>query len=241
MPKALIQDVVKKMRKNTTVSAPSKSAERDLAPSSSCPICKGCGFVRMDLPVGHPDFGQVNPCSCRLKAEAFAHLDHLNRTNSGLLKNMTFSTFKPRTTAQASALKAASEYARGLDGWLLLDGERFCGKTHLAAAVCNQVVGVVPALFLSVADFLDELRFAGDNPSKIVEMLTEVKRAKLLVLDGYAGVETYQEKMFQIVNARYVQKMPTIITTRFFLDDFDGRVRSRLMDSDLVRRVSLRV
>ena len=33
----------------------------------NCPICGGIGFVRKDVPVGHPDFGRVDICACRQK------------------------------------------------------------------------------------------------------------------------------------------------------------------------------
>ena len=31
----------------------------------TCPRCGGVGFVTLDLPMGHPDFGKAVPCSCR--------------------------------------------------------------------------------------------------------------------------------------------------------------------------------
>ena len=31
----------------------------------ACPICKGAGFLRLDVAPGHPDFGKLVPCRCR--------------------------------------------------------------------------------------------------------------------------------------------------------------------------------
>ncbi len=31
----------------------------------NCEICGGVGYLRQDLPVGHPDFGKLQICSCR--------------------------------------------------------------------------------------------------------------------------------------------------------------------------------
>lgn len=30
----------------------------------SCKICNGTGYVRLDLPVGHPNFGKIFLCEC---------------------------------------------------------------------------------------------------------------------------------------------------------------------------------
>lgn len=30
----------------------------------TCQSCKGIGYVRMDFPVGHPDFGKLFECEC---------------------------------------------------------------------------------------------------------------------------------------------------------------------------------
>jgi len=31
----------------------------------NCPLCGGLGYLRADLPLGHPDFGRLQICSCR--------------------------------------------------------------------------------------------------------------------------------------------------------------------------------
>jgi len=30
----------------------------------SCKICGGTGYVRLDLPIGHPEFGKIHWCDC---------------------------------------------------------------------------------------------------------------------------------------------------------------------------------
>lgn len=246
MAKALIQDVVLRMKKNTgTAAAAEKPTDQAIPDANSCAICGGVGYVRQDLPVGHPDFGKVQPCVCQKKTlPAFVYFAHINRLQFDAFQKMTFSTFKPRSTVQAKALKEASDYAQGLDGWLLLEGERYCGKTHLAAAVCNQVAAFVPCLFLTAVEFIQQLDLASKIGGATVEMLDEARNAKLLVLDGYGEHQVTalsQEKMFQVINARYINRLPTIVTTRRSLDDFNGRIRSRLMDDNLVRHVNLRM
>jgi len=61
-----------------------------------CPICKGLGFLRANVPVNHPDFGQLVPCTCRLSRLAERRVAEL-RTLGDLevMSRMTFETFAP--------------------------------------------------------------------------------------------------------------------------------------------------
>jgi hypothetical protein len=42
-------------------------SERGMA-DPDCPCCKGLGYVRVNMPVGHPDFGSLALCRCRAEA-----------------------------------------------------------------------------------------------------------------------------------------------------------------------------
>ena len=171
---------------------------------------------------------------------ALSHLDEL--------KELTFESFKPRgrkglgemhATSLEQSFNQARNYAQGLNGWLLLQGGYGCGKTHLAAAVANFAVGMgVPTLFLTVPDLLDTLRFAyNDQDTTFEQRFDEIRNAKLLVLDDFGTQNATgwaQEKLFQIVNYRYINKFPTVVTTNLALDEIEARIRSRLSDPELV-------
>src|SRR5204862_1333458 len=62
------------------------------------------------------------------------------------------------------------QFARRIEGWLVLQGDYGCGKTHLAAAIANFTVSIgVPTLFITVPDMLDTLRFAYNDPESTFE------------------------------------------------------------------------
>ncbi len=142
------------------------------------------------------------------------------------------------------AFNQAKHYAESLEGWLFLQGGYGCGKTHLAAAVANYAVGMgVPTLFLTVPDLLDALRFAYDSEdTTFQDRFEEIRTAKLLVLDDFGTQNATgwaQEKLFQITNFRYINKLPTIVTTNLPLDEVESRIRSRLADPELVTQVRI--
>ncbi len=167
------------------------------------------------------------------------------------LQHLTFENFQARGRVGLSpwqadslerAFNQAQQFAQKIDGWLLLQGGFGCGKTHLAAAIANFTVGMgVPTLFITVPDLLDALRFSYDNPeSTFEERFEEIRNAPLLIMDDFGtqnATSWAQEKLFQIINFRYINRFPLVVTTNLLLEQIAGRIRSRLEDPELVWRV----
>jgi DNA replication protein DnaC len=251
--KSKIDETLKKITENTSrVNTPITSTNSLGDPN--CPYCGGQGYLRLDVPVGDPRFGKLQVCVCRqrdVSERVRERLYSLSRLNE--LKGLTFETFEPRGRKglgemQASSLEMAfnqaQHYAKSLNGWLLLRGGYGCGKTHLAASIANFAVDMgVPTLFLTVPDLLDMLRFSYDSDDTTFEQrFNEIRNASLLVLDDFGTQNATgwaQEKLFQIINYRYINKLPLVVTTNLILDEIDARVRSRLSDRELVSDVQI--
>lgn len=208
----------------------------------------------MDLPIGHPDFGKVQICTCRQRqVSQQVHQRLFALSNLNELSHLTFDNFQPRGRIglgpwQADSLEQAYNHARqfaqSLNGWLLIQGGYGSGKTHLAAAIANFAVSVgVPTLFITVPDLLDTLRFAYSDPEvTFEERFEEIRRAPLLVLDDFGtqnATAWAQEKLFQILNYRYINRLSLVVTTNLPMDDIEGRIRSRLEDPELVTSVHI--
>ena len=194
-------------------------------------------------------------CVCRRRQVADAVRDRLFAlSHLDQLRDLTFESFKPR--GRPGLRRGRGELAAGgltlrqgttrrtLKGWLFLQGGAGCGKTHLAAAAANFAVGMgVPTLFLTVPDLLDTLRYAYDSEDTTFEKrFEEIRNAQLLVLDDFGTQNATgwaQEKLFQIVNYRYINKLPTIVTSNLALDEIEERIRSRLADPELVTQVRI--
>lgn len=231
-----------------------EAAKPVLSDEAVCPICGGVGFVRRNLPITDPDFGKLQICECRKEAAAQSVQErHYRSSNLEAFRGMTFEGFniqgrlglgEDQVGSLKYAVNQAQHFSREIKGWLLLQGGYGCGKTHLAAAVANYVVDMgVPVLFLTVPDLLDWLRFAYDSPdASFEERFEEIRNIPLLVLDDLGTQNTTawaQEKLFQIVNYRYVNRLPVVVTTNLDLAELDGRIKSRLQDPDLVTVVKI--
>lgn len=232
----------------------SNSDDRYLPGDPNCPICGGLGYYRVDVPVGHPDFGKVKICACRKNQIQKQIKDRLfAMSNLDELSHLTFENFKPRGRIGLGPLQAdtleraynhAQQFARSLKGWLLIQGYYGCGKTHLAAAVANYAVSMdINTLFITVPDLLDTLRYSYSDPdATFEERFEEIRNVPLLIMDDFGtqnATPWAQEKLFQILNFRYINKLPLVITTNLSLEEIEGRIRSRLLDPDLVTHVHI--
>ncbi|HET7035794.1 MAG TPA: ATP-binding protein [Thermomicrobiaceae bacterium] len=211
--------------------------------SEECPLCHGAGFLRMDAAVGSPNFARLIPCECKVaEREARWIKAFSERSGLDLLEHWTFEEFDANVPGVREAYEICYDFAQNPDGWILLKGPYGCGKTHLAAAVANYVMRhqrTFP-LFSVVPDLLDHLRaaFAPDSETTYDERFHQIREAGLLVLDDL-GTENAtpwaNEKLFQIINYRYNQRKPTIITTNRDLDRLDPRILSRIKDTAICR------
>jgi len=212
------------------------------------------GYIRLDVPLGHPSFGKLFPCTCRME-EIALHRDRSLRSVNNLeaVKQYTFESFNlnglgispERQRNLSHAYETALAYARKPEGWLVLIGGYGCGKTHLAAAIANYVLsrGVAP-LFVTVPDLLDHLRstFAPGSPQPYSDRFDQIRNTPLLILDDL-GTENATpwalEKLFQLLNHRYMARLATVVTTNQDLEHIDARLRSRLVDPELVEILTI--
>lgn len=212
-----------------------------------CPICKGAGYLRADVPYGHPNFGKPIACECK-EAERITkrRLQLQEMSNLGELQDKSFENFNPNTSRSVyNAYHASLEYAEDPYGWLVFIGNVGCGKTHLAAAIANCLLARGSlVLFSTVSDLLDHLRatFMPSSTEVYDQLFQKMREAALLVLDDLGAQQSSpwaNEKLFQLLNYRYNSRIPTIITTNNTgLQGVEERIRSRMTDTALVTRVT---
>jgi len=216
-------------------------------PESVCAVCKGARFVHPLLPSGKPDYRRVIPCHCAeqdLEGKRQSRL--LRYSNLGPLARLTFDTLAPTGQSEESvdqerftrAYEAARTFASQPSGWLALAGPSGSGKTHLAAAIANYcIANNHPAFYITTPDLLDHLR-SSFNPNSDMpydEFFDQVRNTRLLVLDdvgAQSGTPWGREKLEQLLNHRFSNRLPTVIVTTVAIEELEERIRTRLTDSD---------
>jgi len=191
-----------------------------------------------------PELSQV----CVIEEKQPSSVDYTWGPEFELQKSMTFDNFDWRRVNLPpeqqenlkEAFRVAFDFAKSPEGWGVFMGGTGCGKTHLAAAIVNyRYQANQPALFVVVSDFLDHLRSAFSPESKVSydQSFERVKTAPLLVLDDFGEQTTTpwaREKLYQVLNYRYNARLPTVITTRYSLEEIheniESSISSRLVD-----------
>jgi DNA replication protein DnaC len=249
-----IGDVIKALErsipKGTGAGAPPPPPEAE----DTCPICKGAGFLRLDAPITDPNFGRLVTCECRLREQEDRRYEELLRiSNLAAFEDKSFDNFDPGINRDvANAMHIALDYAtdpyRYGKPWLFFMGRCGTGKTHLAAAVANHYIKHQGgrALFAVVPDLLDHLRAtfnpATTNGVTYDQRFQDVRDVPLLILDDL-GTENAtpwaKEKLFQVFNHRYNERLATVVTTNQDFTQIDERIVSRLLDRGLCQDVPI--
>lgn len=241
LPRVKLHHVVESDDRRIVPFAPRGSAPRQ----EVCPICKGAGFLRVDVQYGHPNFGKPIACKCKVaarKTRLQVELMELSGiTSLKRFKDATFDNFKLNVSDVSHAFRQAKRFAEMPDGrWLALTGPAGCGKTHLAVATAKEWIEAgYTVLVITVPDLLDKLRstFSADTEQSFDEMFTRMRNVDCLVLDDLAVQQTTdwaKEKLFQLINHRYNECLPTFFTSNdIHLMSLDTRIRSRLCDKSL--------
>lgn len=121
---------------------------------------------------------------------------------------------------------------------LIITGSIGCGKTGLAIGALYELhqSGVQPLWFISTSSLIDAMKPGGDESS-----LVTCQKAAVLVLDDLGttrGTDWEQERLFALLNARYEDERPTIVTTNVTIPDLaasvGARTVSRLMEQHMI-------
>lgn len=155
-------------------------------------------------------------------------------------RHATFESFD--RSRQPAAYDAARRYVdeweavRREGRWLFLGGDVGTGKSHLAYAILQALLRRgVAGMAATVPDLLDELRPGRDDEA---DRLRVLKTVPLLVLDDLGAerhTEWVTERLFVILNARYADRLPTVITSNLRLQELEGitgwqRITDRILE-----------
>jgi len=117
-----------------------------------------------------------------------------------------------------------------------------CPSSKCLRASAAVILSISAARFIVVPEFLDHLRstFSPDSKISYDQLFESAKNAPVLILDDFGEQTTTpwaREKLYQMINYRYNKLLPTVITTRYSLEEIfeeiESSISSRLVDAKI--------
>lgn len=159
----------------------------------------------------------------------------------GRYEHATFASFNAATAKQRAVLQACVEYAStvtpGKSGGMILIGPPGTGKTFLGAAIVAAVVAQrgLTAKLIPVNTMIRRIRDTWRRDSECTEgdVLGSLIAPQLLVLDDLGAgnnSESEQRHLLDLIDARYVRRHPTLVTTNLTLRELKAVAGERSYD-----------
>lgn len=153
----------------------------------------------------------------------------------------TLAKFKAETPEQSRALSIASDFVSNWSEvskqgrWLVFSGQPGTGKSHLAIAILQALLPTHVGQYMTCMELIQRLRstWRRDSEASEVEMLDRLAQLPLLVIDEVGvqyGTDSEQNHLFDVLDRRYREMMPTILLTNQDKDGFKSFVGDRVYD-----------
>ncbi|WP_297522980.1 ATP-binding protein [uncultured Clostridium sp.] len=202
-----------------------------------CSKCNGTGFM----------LNEKNNSYSRCECYKMARIKEMWERSGISLGDMdkSFKEFTPWNSLVAEMKELCMQYYKSFDeikstkqNSLLLCGNPGCGKTHLELALANNFVKNkgTKVIYMPYRDVITSIKQSLIDEVNYLKKITKYKECELLMIDDlFKGKITESDIniMFEIINHRYLNNLPMMISTEFNSDrilNFDEALGSRIVE-----------
>ena len=213
-----------------------------------CPLCRNRGNTYVMLVDGTGDAQMYyKPCECLLRRSAVRRL-----RESGLekaVKRCTFDAFKDNEPWQVRMKDTAMSYVRegaGEGKWLYVGGQSGSGKSMLCTAVAGELLKRCNLRYMVWPQEARRLKAMVNDAEGYAQEITALQTVEALYIDDFwkpafrtdggdaLATAADVRLAFDILNARYINDRPTIISSEWFsseLAEIDEAIAGRIVES----------
>lgn len=212
----------------------------DKKESNVCPKCNGTTWI---ITRGEDGREYGKPCECRNKVIATTIMQNCGITPEDQHKGFKdFNTFGEKALIHAKQIAMSyfqmfrGDYHTRINS-LLLSGASGRGKTMLGLAVANNLMNMsIRVRYMAYRDEMTALKQNIVDEYAYNERINRLKNASVLFIDDLLKgkiTESDVNILYEIVNYRYLQRLPMIISTEKTIEElinFDEAIGSRIAE-----------
>ena len=219
----------------------------NLADGINCEKCKNRGYwIEVTQGSNGCVYNSMVMCSCNGLRQSFQRMKQSGLENS--IREQTFKRFEAKEPWQKTMLEKAQRYvAEGVkDGrWFYIGGQPGCGKTHICTAISRELLREKPVRYVIWEQVAKQLKAIVNEADEYAEEVGKLERAEVLYIDDFFkpvkdNTGNLQQPTpadlrlaFEILNFRYINRKPTIISSEWRLSDLfevDEATASRIYE-----------
>ncbi len=204
-----------------------------------CHKCKDTGYIITNKPHLQPI---MTPCECA-EADKVKKLWRNSGINTDDLEK-SFKNFETWNSISRKMKDTASNYCIKFEkiksdriNSILLCGNPGSGKTHIALALANNFLTKdIKVVYMPYRDIVTSLKQNMIGEEYYKKTLSKYQTAEILLIDDlYKGKITESDIniMFELINYRYLNYLPIIVSTEFTVEKllaFDEAIGSRIYE-----------
>lgn len=214
-----------------------------------CILCRDTGIVMYEK--DGLEFAKECSCGLRKKEHLQKMLSFANIPDAFM--DMSLDTFRKDVYRYEESKEIIEVNYKAITWWLseiermkkdgmglyLYSNCKGSGKTRMAASIANELIHKydMSVKFATSVHIINEIKASWDKEDGMSEhkLLEELSYAEVLVIDDF-GIETVRdwigEKIYQIINQRYINKRITIFTSNLSIDElqYDDRITNRIRE-----------
>ncbi|GGO89121.1 hypothetical protein GCM10011348_46130 [Marinobacterium nitratireducens] len=154
----------------------------------------------------------------------------------------TFANYRAKDEGQVRALTACQRFADNFHEFqrtgagLIMTGRPGTGKTHLACAIANQLIGQGhTAVFITVSKMIRKIRetYRRDSEHTEQQVIDSLRDVDLLIIDEVGiqrGTESEEHLLFEVLNERNSVFAPTVLLSNLTATEIKAFIGERAMD-----------
>lgn len=230
-----MEDVIKRIMANI-----GKNKTAEPKPQYECEKCHDTEWI---LTADENGIEYAKPCECRARKTAIRLMASSGISVEDLKKGFAdFETFNENglIVAKQTAIRYYQRFFKTRDtrhNSLLLCGASGRGKTTLGMAVANNLINqCVGVRYMPYRDEMTKLKQEITDELTYKDHMWRLKTASVLFIDDMLKgkvTESDVNILYEIINYRYLERLPLIISTEKFsndLLDFDEAIGSRILE-----------